>query len=174
MIDELNAALQEYAEKWHKIADNAQDKAFFNSLRPTAVGWKAEDLTDFIARFDELQADCDQVHIGWVNDRWLATMHLKDGTLYDGITLIKLMQRRPESSDATGLDHVDFFLLADDDAKAVLGTEPQLTWTEEKNGDICKWISLWFEGTEAKLRSDTVLQVVADEMLDLQEQLIAR
>jgi hypothetical protein len=52
-----------------------------------------------------------------------------------------------------------------------LTQETDLEWTEEKNGDHCKWLSIWFGGTEAKLRSDTVLQVCADEMLDYQKKL---
>lgn len=172
MLDELRTALDDYRVKWRAVADGANDTAFFEALKPTAVAWKTEDLTDFIARFDELQAVCDQVHLGWVNERWLATMHLKDEILQDGITLVKLMQRRPGSTDATGLDHVDFFITNGKSAKEVMNSETALKWTEESNGEHCKWISVWFDGSEAKLRSDTVLQVCADEMLDLQKQII--
>jgi hypothetical protein len=173
MLEELHAAINDYTMKWQGFAKNRQDIGFFEKIQPTAVGWKTEDLTDFIARFDELQALCDQVHLGWVDERWLATMHLRDEALPQGITLVKLMQRRPESTDATGLDHIDFLLPNGTDAKVVLQAESEVEWTEEFNGDHCKWISIWFDNTEAKLRSDTVLQVCADEMLDLQESMIS-
>lgn len=61
----------------------------------------------------------------------------------------------------------------DSDAKVVLAAEPNLKWTEEKNGEHCKWLSLWFDSAEAKLRSDTVLDVCAAEMLDLKRELVA-
>lgn len=172
MLDELKTALEDYNLKWRAVVNGADDTDFFETLKPTAVGWKTEDLTDFIARFDELQAICDQVHLGWVNERWLATMHLKDEMLQDGLTVIKLMQRRPGSTDATGLDHVDFFITSGKNAKEVMTSESALKWTEEFNGDNCKWISVWFDNSEAKLRSDTVLQVCADDMLDMQKRIV--
>ena len=171
MLDELRTALEDYTVKWRAVVDGANATDFFEALKPTAVAWKTEDLTDFIARFDELQAVCDQVHLGWINERWLATMHLKDETLQEGITIVKLMQRRPGSTDAVGLDHVDFLITNGGDAKQVMTSEPALKWTEESNGERCKWISVWFDSLEAKLRSDTVLQVCADELLELQEKI---
>jgi hypothetical protein len=36
-------------------------------------------------------------------------------------------------------------------------SKPDLKWSEEKNGDHCKWLSIWLDGAEAKLRRDTVL-----------------
>jgi hypothetical protein len=35
-----------------------------------------------------------------------------------------------------------------------------------------KWLSIWFAGTEAKLRTDTVLQVCTDELLETQTNLL--
>jgi hypothetical protein len=173
MLEELKVGLGEYQAKWQTFIEAHKDITLFAELKPTAVAWKTEDLTDFIARFDELQAVCDQVHLGWVNERWLATMHLKDTSLPQGLTLVKLMQRRPGSSDATGLDHLDFLLPEAMDVKATLQDRPDVKWTEEFNGDKCKWISIWFDGTEAKLRSDTVLQVCADDMLELQKMIVS-
>lgn len=173
MVDELTTALGDYQAKWQAFIGTHDDVDLLTKVKPTSVAWKTEDLTDFIARFDELQAICDQVHLGWVNERWLGTMHLKDETLPWNLTVIKLMQRRPGSTDAVGLDHVDFFLPDGADAKTVLKSTSDIKWTEEFNGERCKWISLWFDDTEAKLRSDTVLQVCADEMLDIQKQILA-
>lgn len=171
MVDELNEAIGDYRSKWQVLLDGRQDKVFFGDLRPTSVGWKVVDMADFEARFAELRDHCDQIHFGWINERWLATLHLKNDTLTWGIKVVKLMQRRPGSTDATGLDHVDLLLPKDVDAKAKLQEEQELRWNEEFNGDHCKWISIWFDGTEAKLRSDTVLQVCADEMLECQRRL---
>lgn len=163
MINELNQAINAYYKKWDQLVRARHNQAFFTALTPTAVGWKTKDQADFDHRFAELRDHCDQIHFGWVNERWLTTLHLRDEALNSGLTTIKLMQRRPGSSDPTGLDHLDF-LLGEADAKAVLGSEPDLKWTEEKNGTHCKWISVWFENTEAKLRRDTVYDVCVAEL----------
>jgi hypothetical protein len=50
---------------------------------------------------------------------------------------------------------------------AVLKTsEPGLNVTDEENGEHCRWVSIWFNETEAKLRSDTVWDVCIAEMQD--------
>lgn len=174
MVDELNMAIAGYQEKWRQLLDGRTDKAFFEHLRPTSVGWKTKDQTDFDTRFDELRALTDQIHLGWVNERWIATIHLKEATLVNGLTVIKLMQRRPGSTDATGLDHLDFYFDPGQfNAKEILKAEPDLQWNEEMNGEHCKWLSIWFAGTEAKIRSDTVIDVCVSEMDDIRRQLLA-
>ncbi|MET1033185.1 MAG: hypothetical protein ABWX94_01675 [Candidatus Saccharimonadales bacterium] len=175
MVGELNTAITEYQEKWERLVAGRKDKSFFKQLRPTSVAWKAEDLADFDSRLAALRDQADQIHIAWLNGRWLATIHLRETTLVNGLTIVKLMQRRPESTDATGLDHLDFYFdPSKSAAKDILDQEPNLKWTEEKNGDHCKWISVWFENTEAKIRGDTVLDVCADEMRDLSVQIATR
>jgi len=172
MLKELTAAITVYKEKWDKLVASANNKVFFDFLQPTSAGWKAEDLADFNSRFDELRDASDQIHMGWVNDRWIATFHLKEAVLPLGLTVVKLMQRRPGSSDATGLDHLDFYYNPNEaKAKDVMSSE-SFEWTEEMNGAHCKWISIWFDGTEAKVRSDTVLEVCAQEMKDVEKQIL--
>jgi hypothetical protein len=153
MIDELNQAIEAYHAKWHDLTMGRKDKAFFERLKPIAVAWKVEDLSDFDRRITSLRDACDQIHFGWLDERWLATLHLKQPALRENISVIKIMQRRPGSTDAVGLDHVDFLLPDDTDAMAVLNSEPNLTWTNETSGTYCKWLSLWFANTEAKLRT---------------------
>lgn len=170
MFEELEAAIVKYHGQWNNLTQTRTEQDFFSGLQPTAVGWKTTDLADFDRRYAELRDICDQIHLGWVNERWLATMHLKSGLLPWGLTVVKLMQRRPGSSDAVGLDHIDFYVpAASPNLKSLLTKEPGLKWTEEKNGDHCKWISVWFDHTEAKLRGDTVLEVCAAELSDVQE-----
>jgi hypothetical protein len=166
MIDELNGAITDYRKKWDALIAKCNDKEFFKGLKPTSVAWKAVDIDDFDRRFLDLRAPCDQIHFGWVNERWLTTLHLKGAPLEWDIRLIKLMQRRPGSTDPVGLDHLDFLVPDTKEAEAMLTKEPVLKWTKEMNGEHCKWISVWFEGTEAKLRSDTVLDVCIAEMQD--------
>ena len=172
MPDEYNTALKTYMQKWQRLAAARSNKAFFEGLQPTAFGWKVSDTAEFDERAQVLRDMSEQAHLGWVNERWLATFYLNE-PLENGVRLVKLMERRPGSTDAVGLDNVDFLLAENVDAKAVLAAEPDLQWTEEMNGDHCQWLSVWFDGTEAKLRRDTVLQVCVDEMLDCQGQLLS-
>ena len=170
MIDEINQSLKAYQAKWQELVSNRKNKAFFKDLLPTAIAWKTVDLADFDTRFKELRDLCDKVHLGWVNDRWLATLNLKNTNLEWDIQVIKLMQRRPGSDDPIGLDHVDFYAKTIDET--VLKQEPDLKWTTESNNPHCSWLSIWFTGTEAKIRTDTVLDVCIAELQDASKAIV--
>lgn len=173
MVGELNTAITEYQGKWERLVASRTNKSFFEQFRPTAVAWKTEDLADFDARLASLRDQSDQVHLAWLSERWLGTINLRDTKLTNGLSVVKLMQRRPGSTDAVGLDHLDFYSTADTaTTKEVLEQESDLNWTQEMEGDHCKWISVWFEGTEAKLRTNTVLEVCAAEMTALSVEIV--
>lgn len=160
MIDELTEAIVAYQASWQRLVNQRTTAAFFNDLKPTCVGWKVADLADFDRRFTQLRDASEQVHLGWVEGRWLATFCLSQ-MLPMEIRVVKLVQRRPESTDAIGLDSLDFLLPQGVDIMRVLQQETDLTWTEKRKNDRFKWISIWFDDTEAKLRHDTVLDVCA-------------
>lgn len=166
----LAETLAAYLKRWQDLTAKCQNQRAFSSLKPTAVGWKVTDRAELQELAASLQDQSLQIHCGWVNERWLATFYLKEPLENTNVQMVKLMERRPESTDATGLDHVDF--LAPEDMAQTLAKEPSLSWSEERNGEHCKWLSVWFDGTEAKLRTDTVLQVCADEMLQFQKELL--
>jgi hypothetical protein len=169
-MDELNQAIAEYRGKWEKLLSERADKEYFSKLRPTAVCLKLAELSELDGWVKKIREHADHIHGGWINERWLVTAHLKDVELDWGIKIVKLYQRRPGSGDALGLDHLDFLAEGGADEN-VLSKEPSLKWTHESNGPHCSWISLWFEGTEAKLRTDTTLNVCAKELLELDEQI---
>jgi hypothetical protein len=171
MLDELNAAIKDYQTKWKGLVAARADKAFFEGLKTTAVAWKTTDLAEFDHIFAELREKADQIHLGWINERWLGTIHLREGELEGGIKIVKLMQRRPGSKDAVGLDHVDFYSPQVEGAQAILKAEPDLKWTSEDN-DHCHWLSLWFDGTEAKLRTGTTISACIKELETVNEQVI--
>jgi hypothetical protein len=175
MLDELNAAIGAYEIKWHALVSERKEvtKAFFGALKPTAVAWKCQEPGDFDKRFASLRAFSDQVHLGWVNKRWLATFHLRDQKLAWGIEVIKLMQTRPGSPDRAGLDHLDFLTHDAEGLTQLKAHESVLKITEEQNGEHCRWTSIWFEGTEAKIRTDTVLDTCAAELLETNEHMLA-
>lgn len=171
MIEDVNESLKSYWSTWQDLLAERHDRRFFENLKPLAVGWKTEDAADFERRFADLRDQCDQIHFGWMNERWIVVLHLKDVALFKNIELIKLMQRRPDSTDSPGLDHVDFYSPAVAQADAILAKEPSLHWTHEENGP-CKWISVWFDSTEAKLRTDTTLDVSIAELKEVKEELV--
>ncbi len=166
MFDQLNQAIDGYLGKWQALIAARQDeknKEFFERLKPTAVGWKTEDIAEYDRLFSLWRDACDHIHVASLNDRWIAEMHLKDEKLSGNIEIIKLMQRRPGSSDAVGLDHLDFMDMEETNTKAILAEETDLKWTDEKNG-LCVWTSIWFDDTEAKLREGTVVDVSIAEL----------
>ena len=173
MIDELNKALDVYQKNWEAEKAQRTDQAFFSQLQPTAVGWKTVDDADFDTRFAELRGLADQIHMGWMNGRWIAVVHLREASLTWGIAVVKLMQRRPNSTDAAGLDHVDFLspaTAAVEDIETIVKREPNLKWTPEENGP-CRWVSLWWDGSEAKLRTDTTVDVAIRELQEVTDHL---
>jgi hypothetical protein len=163
MIDEFNEAIEKYQTKWQALIKGREDKELFERAQPNAIGWKTSDVAEFDQRFAELRERCEQVHLVWLNERWIATMILRDTSLAWGIQIIKLMQRRPGSTDEVGLDHIDFYAPDFSNAATMQAKEPDLKWSDEVNG-VCKWTSLWFDNTEAKLRRESVIDVCIAEM----------
>ncbi|HSX07643.1 MAG TPA: hypothetical protein VLG11_02010 [Candidatus Saccharimonadales bacterium] len=176
MIDELNTALGDYRKKWQALIKTRQNKQFFEGLKPTAIGWKTTDRAEYDRLCAELHDLAGHIVETWMNGRWTAKFHLRDSKLTgfgSDIEIIKIMQRRPGSTDAVGLDHVDFYSEEVADAEQILQDEPDLKWTNETNDIIAGygWISLWFNGTEAKLKSDTVLDIIRAELQEVSDKI---
>ncbi|HSX16443.1 MAG TPA: hypothetical protein VLF40_06650 [Candidatus Saccharimonadales bacterium] len=175
MLDELDKALETYGQSWQKLVDNRTNRGFFEGLKPVAVGWKVADRAEYDRLVAELHDQADKIIETWMNGRWVAKLHLKDAKLANGAELVKVLQRRPGSTDAVGLDHVDFFSPEVAGAEPILKQETDLKWTWESNDVIAgyDWISVWFDGTEAKLKSDTVLDIIQAELKELNAKLTA-
>lgn len=175
MLDKINQALETYEQQWQKLISVRHERAFFAGLKPTAVGWKTEDRAEYDKLVAELHDQADQIIETWMNGRWVTKLHLKDQQLANGVTIVKIMQRRPGSTDAVGLDHMDFYTPDMTHAESVLKSEPDLKWTWESNDiiDGYDWLSIWFDGTEAKLKADTVLDIIQAELKDLNAKITA-
>jgi len=171
MFEMYNQALKTYLEKWEQLVAQTQNQEFFQSLKPVTVGWKVSDHHDYVKLYEELREHCDMTVEKWMNQRWIAKLHLRNTTLAGGIEVIKLMERRPASTDSVGLDHVDFYSPAVTRAEAILSAEPDLRWTHEENDTVAgyNWISIWFNDTEAKLKSDTIYDVLTTELQEINE-----
>lgn len=172
MFDEVNQAIDGYLQKWQTLVSARKNKEFFERLKPTAIGWKTTDLEEYDRLLHEWRGACDHIVEVWMNDRWIAKLHLKDSMLHGDIEIIKIMQRRPNSTDAVGLDHLDFYDSEETNTKVVLGEETDLKWTEEKNG-FSVWTSIWFENTEAKLRIGTVIDLCIKELELVNQKVLA-
>lgn len=172
MLDEMKDATTVYLKKWDDLIAKRKDKDFFHKLKPTSIAWKTTDISEFNNIFLSLRGLCDQIHLGWVHERWLASLHLKNINMPGNIKVIKLMQRRPTSTDAVGLDHLDFYFPSEEKIKSVLANEPLIKWTKEISNPYCNWYSIWFDHTEAKLRNNTVLEVCIAELEDTNEPII--
>lgn len=155
MFDEVNRALEDYFGKWQALIDNRKDahnKEFFERLKPTAVGWKAANFDEYKRILDEIRASADLINECWMNERWVATIHLRDAKLSGDIEIIELLQSRPSGEPKSGLDFVDFFCTEETNAKAVLAEENDINATHEENGNH-QWTSIWFDAGEAKLKN---------------------
>jgi len=170
MHAELNAEINNYQFHWKDWILHRVHRDYFEQLQPTAVGWKTADMAEFDKRFAVLRAHSSQIHLAWINKRWIATCILREPLAWN-IRVVKLMQRRTGSTDKTGLDHIDFMVGEGLTAAHLKGQDPELEVTNEENGEHCKWVSVWFKGSEAKLRSDTTVDVCIAEMQDVSKEL---
>jgi hypothetical protein len=176
MIDEIQTALTAYEDRWQTFVDGRTDKQFFGQLRMTAVGWKVADREAYDKAVAELHDQASHIVETWMNGRWIAKVLLRDRSFANGVTIIKIMQRRPGSDDALGLDHADFYSPAVSECEPILEAEKDVNWSHESN-DIIEgygWISIWFDNTEAKLKSDTVLDIVMAELQQANKQITAQ
>jgi hypothetical protein len=174
MIDELNVAIRDYRNKWEVLLKTRADVEFFAALKPISVGWKVADIAESDALFKQLREFSDQTHSIYKNDRWLTTLHLKDRELEWGISVINIMQRRPASEDAPGLDNINFYCPSYDHIDEILAKEPELKWTHESCGPYSQWVSVWFDGTEAKLRPRSVMDVSLDEFKEMRDSVMGK
>lgn len=174
MLDDINSALETYEQKWQKLIAVRHERNFFASLRPTAVGWKVATQEDYGNLLAGLHGQADKIIETWMNGRWVAKLHLKNTELANGTTILKIMQRRPGSNDALGLDHVDFYTPDIKHAESILKSESDLKWSWESNDiiDGYNWLSIWFDGTEAKIKADTVLDTIQKELQQLNGEIL--
>jgi hypothetical protein len=164
MIDEIDKAIGDYKTKWQKLVENRKDKQFFNDLVPTSVGWKVKEQADFDAAVAELRSLCDHVMLVWMNGRWVAKLVLRETTLAWNIPVIKILQLRPGSTDAVGMDHVDFYSkLPEKQIEEILARE-SIKWSHEENRPGYTWASVWFDDTEAKIKNYTIIDIHTQEL----------
>lgn len=174
-MQEIIKGTHGYDAKWQMLIGGRHNSSFFAKLKPVAIGWKVADRREYDAIIRELHDEADKIIETWMNGRWVAKVHLKDTNLPGGVEIIKILERRPGVSDALGFDHMDYFIPEQVDLEKILNEEG-LTWSMESNDVIAgyDWVSLWFDGTEAKLKFDTVLDIIQKELSELNERIISK
>ena len=163
--------IQQAASTYFSKVDAAVKQYGLPAHQPAAVGWKVADINEFndaLSGFlkSGLVAQC---HIGFVDNRYIASIVFKE-PIYQNIRILKLMQRRPGSTDPIGLDHADFPVEDLAAAEATLAKQKVPKWGHESN-DVHGWISVWFDGLEVKYFDHIVLDIAVKELQDTISQL---
>lgn len=162
----ISQAAEEYFKKFEAFAQQHQ----LTNQQPSTIAWKTTDINEFnqiLGDFLE-QSSILQCHIGFVDKRYIASMVFKE-PVYKNVRILKLMQRRPGSTDPVGLDHADFAVANLATVEAEL-TKKGIKWTHESN-EVHSWISMWFDNTEAKFVDHIVLDVGVKELQDITKEL---
>ncbi len=164
-ITELTAETKRCLVGWRAYEKDLIKAGMEGALQPTAVGWKVADLAAFSETMNGLLTLSNQFHVGTVNDRLIGSFILKQPLETEGIRIIKVLQRRPDSTDELGLDHIDFYVNDLGGAKEALRSV-KANWQIESN-DVHEWISVRFGEVleyEAKFIDHTVLRAGIEEM----------
>lgn len=163
--------IDQEAVKYLKQLDSFVKKHRLPIGRPSTLAWKVTDITEFTETLGGFLKDnlVEQCHIGFVDKRYIASVVFKE-PLYREARILKLMQRRPGSTDPVGLDHADFAVDSLPDTEADLNKQPDIKWSYESN-EVHQWISVWFDNREAKFVDHIVLDVGVKELQDATKQL---
>ncbi|HIA91894.1 TPA: hypothetical protein EYO12_02115 [Candidatus Saccharibacteria bacterium] len=170
----------------HKDSFERHVEKYFNDVdqtelgdlleKPTAIGWKVagSDFHSSLRAIMEFWGGVEQVHIGTVNDRKIASLVFSE-SFARGIQVVKLMQRRPGSSDEIGtVDHVDFFV-TDIDA-AHRRAEGSGLLVEAQANDAHSWLSATLEGEhftrEIKFVDRSVLAIGVRSLADAEQSIM--
>jgi len=161
-LDDIKQAADQYFGKLSAFANNYK----LDIPAPVTIGWKVEDINEFgDALADFFKNDLvQQCHVGFVDKRYIASIVFKQ-PIFKTAQILKLMQRRPHSTDPTGLDHMDFVV---DNLQAFEVTLKECKvpkWSHESN-EVHGWISMWFDNTEAKFNDHIVLDAGVKELQD--------
>lgn len=159
-VDKLSSETASYFKKW----DSFRTQVGIVVQRPSTIGWKVEDLDEFNSILGKLLNDklTRQCHVGYVDGRYIASIIFLN-PIYKDIQILKLMQRRASSSDATGLDHVDFYVKDLSAIEREFTQKKIVDWSHESNASH-HWISLRFDNTEAKFVDHLVIDVCIMEL----------
>lgn len=170
MIDLLSGrmsvreALDAYEAAWKAFLVVHHLESLKQIARPTTLSWKVATKTELFANLEAIARLTEQVHIGTVNNRFIASVVLHE-PLENGLAIIKILERRTGSNDALGLDSIDY-LVDDTDHVLALLRAAQAQVAAEHN-EVHDWLSLRFGESnqfEAKFTDHLVIDVAIKEL----------
>jgi hypothetical protein len=169
----LDGSLEEYHAAWHKFITENDLQIFAESATPTTISWKVADKKAMFENLESLASVTEQVHIGTVNGRFIASIVLHEP--YRGMQIIKILERRADSSDPLGLDSIDYLVENPKSASDILGKAKNCVVQKESN-DMHEWLSLRFgesQQFEAKFVDHLVLAVAQKELALREKEILA-
>lgn len=170
----LSASLDKYFAKWDEYVARMGLYAIAEKMKPVAVGWKVADRMDYRRTLGILENYSQQLHTITINKRKYGTVVLEE-PLIRGISIIKLIERRPGSRDALGLDHVDFYLPLIEGIAEML-ERGEANWRRQ-GSETYKRLSVRFGPEslyEAKIIDHTILEICADELEGASKKMLHR
>ena len=169
----LVSMLQDYYEAWNQIVAKNNLQTFEQLVIPTTISWKVAGHKTLFDNLKKLAGQTQQVHIGTVNNRFIATIVLLEP--YKDIRLLKILERREGSSDLLGLDSIDYLVENLTTVSDQLAKASGCTLQVEHN-DLHSWLSLRFGENreyEAKFTDHLVLQVAQKEMAKSEKEILS-
>jgi hypothetical protein len=160
----LDHMLDAYDTAWQDFIAANSLQSFIESALATTIGWKVDSQKALFENLEQLAGGSEQMHIGTVNNRFIATVVLIKP--FREMRLIKILVRRSGSNDPLGLDSIDYLVENLTAVSEQLAKSNSCTLQKDHN-DLHSWLSLRF-GTnrefEAKFTDHLVLEVAQKEM----------
>jgi hypothetical protein len=168
--DSLKDSLVSYRKAWKAFVIINHFEAVEHDWQPVAISWKVEHKVALYSNLRLIGGQASQVHIGTVSDRFIALALLKKE--YQGVHIVKLLERRPGSHDVLGLDSLDYHVSDLGQAyKLLKATGARVT---REHNDAHEWLSLRFGRNheyEAKFIDHSLLDVAIQELESAKERL---
>jgi hypothetical protein len=150
----IEQAFKKYNAAWRKLSLKLKAK-------PTTISWKVASKDDLFKNLEVLKNQTEQVHIGTVNDRFIASVVLTQPI--HNMSIIKILERRAGSRDLLGLDSIDYLV---ENINASHEKIKDYGAVKESNA-MHEWLSLRFgenKEFEAKFTDHLVLEVAIKEL----------
>jgi hypothetical protein len=165
----FDVSFSAYKYAWEALIKNYKlDMSVTEKMVPTTISWKVTDKSLLYENLNNNGHLVEQVHVGTVNDRYIASA-LLHSPIENTIWILKILERRKGSDDLLGLDSIDY-LARDLEEVYKEFTGAGLQISKEEN-DMHSWLSLRFGEDlqhEAKF-VDHLLTNVAVKELKLKE-----
>ncbi|GEM_PF-2189044 len=160
---EAGEALENHEAAWQSLLATPELQKVGELLVATTLSWKVANRTTLFDVLESNAAEIEQVHIGTVNDRYIASATLREP--FSGLPILKILERRSGSEDPLGLDSVDY--LTDDLDGVFTSFHAAGLHIVREHNDMHAWLSLRFgeaDEFEAKITDHLVLDVGVKEL----------